>query len=56
MLCCGAMEHTFVEKGKVFENMLHDVENRLVAEGEGEGAGWTGILGLIDANSCIWSV
>ena len=23
--------------------------------GEGEGVGWTGCLGLIDANYCIWS-
>ena len=31
-----------------------DVENRLVAaEGEGEGLGWTGSLGLADANYCI---
>ena len=33
-----------------------DLENRLgVAKGEGEGVGWTGSLGLIDANCCIWS-
>ena len=33
-----------------------DIENRLVvAKGEGEGLGWTGSLGLIDANDCIWS-
>ena len=33
-----------------------DLENRLVvAEGEGEGAGWAGSLGLIDANNCIWN-
>ena len=25
------------------------------AEGEGEGVGWTGSLGLIDAHYCIWS-
>ena len=31
-----------------------DMENRLVvAKGEGEGVGWTGILGLVDANYCI---
>ena len=23
--------------------------------GEGEGVGWTGSLGLVDANYCIWS-
>lgn len=28
-------------------------ENRLVvAKGEGEEVGWTGSLGLVDANSC----
>jgi len=35
---------------------LTDWENRLVvAKGEGEGVGWTGSLGLIDANYCLWS-
>ena len=30
--------------------------NRLVvAKEEGEGGGWTGSLGLVDANYCIWS-
>ena len=24
-------------------------------QGGGEGVGWTGSLGLIDANYCIWS-
>ena len=33
-----------------------DFENRLVvAKGEGEGVGWTGNLGLIDAKFCIWN-
>ena len=33
---------------------LTNVENRLmVAEGEGEGVGWTGSLGLLDANYYI---
>ena len=33
-----------------------DIENRLVvAKGEGEGVGWTGNMGLVDANYCIWS-
>ena len=32
------------------------LQNRLmVAKGEGEGMGWTGIWGLVDANYCIWS-
>ena len=35
---------------------LMDLENRLVvAKGKREGVGWTGSLGLIDANSCMWS-
>ena len=38
------------------ENKLMDFENRLVvAKGKGEGVGWTGNLGLIDANYCIWN-
>ena len=31
-----------------------DLEKRLVVA-EGEGAGWAGSLGLIDANNCIWN-
>ena len=37
---------------------LIDLEKRLVVakgEGEGEGVGWTGSLGLVDVNYCIWS-
>ena len=35
-------------------NRLIDLENRLVvAMGEGEGVGWTGSLGLVDANYSI---
>ena len=30
-------------------------EQTCVAKGEGEGVGWTGSLGLVDANYCIWS-
>ena len=38
------------------EKKLIDMENRLVvAHGEGEGIGWTGNLGLIDANYCLWN-
>ena len=38
------------------EKKIRDMENRLVvAKGEGEGIGWTGNLGLIDANYCLWS-
>ena len=35
---------------------LMDLEIRLVvAKEEGEEMGWTGNLGLLDANYCIWS-
>ena len=35
---------------------IMDMENRLVvAKGEEEGVGWTGNLGLIDANYCLWN-
>ena len=38
------------------KNKLMDMENRLaVDKGKGEGVGWTGSLGLIDANYCFWS-
>ena len=38
------------------EKKLMDMENRpVVAKGEGEGGGWTGSLGFIDANCCTWS-
>ena len=31
-----------------------DLESSLVAaKGEGEGVGWTGNLGLVDANYCL---
>ena len=32
------------------EKKIMDVENKLVAKGKGEGVGWTGKLGLVDAN------
>ena len=36
------------------EKKLMDLENRLVgAKGEGEGVGWSGNLGLIDAKYCL---
>ena len=35
------------------EKKLMDLENRLVVA-EGEGVGWTGSLGFIDANDCLW--
>ena len=36
------------------EKKIMDMENRLVAA-KGEGVGWIGNLGLIYANSCLWS-
>jgi len=33
-----------------------DLENRLVvAKGEGDAVGWTGNLGLTEANYCLWN-
>ena len=38
------------------EKKIMDLENRLVvAKGDGEGVEWTGNLGLIDANYCLWN-
>ena len=38
------------------EKKFRDLENRLVdAKGDGEGKGWIGSLGLLDANYCILS-
>ena len=38
------------------EKKIMDLENRLVVvKGEGEGVGWIGSLGLIDANYCLWN-
>ena len=38
------------------EKKFMDLENRLViAKGEGMGVGWTGNLGLIDANYFLWN-
>ena len=35
---------------------IMNLENRLVvAKGEGEGAGWTGNLELIDADYCLFN-
>ena len=36
------------------EKKLMDMENRLVVA-KGEGMGWTGIFGLIDANYSLWN-
>ena len=30
-------------------------EHTCSCQGGGEGVGWTGSLGLVDANYCIWS-
>ena len=38
------------------EKKTMDLEKRLVvAEREGEGVGWTGNLGLINADYCLWN-
>ena len=38
------------------KKQTHGLENTpVVPMGEGEGVGWTGSLGLVDANYCIWS-
>ena len=38
------------------EKKCMDLENRpVIAKGEGKGVGWTGSLGLIDANYHIWN-
>lgn len=36
------------------EKKLMHLENRLVVV-KGEGLGWMGSLGLIDANYCLWN-
>ena len=38
------------------EKKIMDLENRLVvAKEEGKGMRWSGSLGLIDANYCLWN-
>ena len=38
------------------EKKIMDLENRhVVAQAEGEGVGWTGSLGVIETNYCIWT-
>jgi len=38
------------------EKKIMDLGNGLVvAKGEGEGEGWIGSLGLIDADYCLWN-
>ena len=38
------------------EKKIMALENRLVvARREGEGVGWIGNLGLIDADYCLWN-
>ena len=31
------------------------IDKLVVAKGEGEGVGWMGCLGLIDADYCLWN-
>ena len=46
-------------KGKKFNRNRprndSDVNRLVVANGEGEGVGWIGNLGLIDAKYCLWN-
>ena len=38
------------------EEKIMDLEKRLIiAKAEGEGVGWIGNLGLIDADYCPWN-
>ena len=38
------------------EKKIADLESRLeITKGKGEGMGWTGNLGLIDANCFLWN-
>ena len=38
------------------EKKIMNMENRLVVvKGKGKGVEWTGNLGLIDANYCLWN-
>ena len=38
------------------EKQITDIEKRLVvAKGEGQGVGWIGNWGLIDADYCRWN-
>ena len=38
------------------EKKIMDMENRIVVvRREGKGVGWTGNLGLMDANYCSWN-
>ena len=38
------------------EKKFMDLENRpVLSKGEEEGVRWTGNLGLIDSNYCIWN-
>ena len=36
------------------EKKIKNLETRLVVA-KGEGEGWTGCLGLIDADYCLWN-
>ena len=44
------------QKNPSTEKKIIDLDSRLVvAKGEGEGVGWIGSLGLIDADYCLWN-
>ena len=44
------------QKNLPTEKKIMDLENRfVVAKEEGEGVGWFGSLGLVDADYCLWN-
>ena len=51
------------KRRKTFHQQLNPLPKRIrkkrtklvIAKGEEEGVGWTGNLGLVDANYCFWS-
>ena len=56
LLCAAGAALKKAKKKKSKESEKTDLENRLVIDkGEEKGEGWTGSLGLTDANYCIWT-
>ena len=51
-LCLKKYQYENSERPKDFKTVFH-VEKRLVAEGKGQGVGWTGNSGLVDARYYI---
>ena len=40
---------------KTYLTVNSKIRNKKIHMREGEGVGWTGSLGLVDTNYCIWS-